>query len=475
MKDVLRMLESREISSRELTSAYRARITERNPELNAYVETFADAEAQADAADEIRARGDAHPLTGVPLAVKDNIAIEGRKLSCASKILEGYTASYDAGVIAQLKQHSPVFLGRTNMDEFAMGSSSEFSAYGPVRNPHDTERVPGGSSGGSAAAVAAGMAPAALGSDTGGSLRQPASFCGVVGLKPTYGTVSRSGLVAMASSLDQIGSLTRTVADARTLFESISAHDVRDSTSVPKENRTPRMRAGAGKGKSRIGVPGKILDEGGALSGDVRENFNQSLARMQKAGYELVDVDLPYARSALAAYYIIMPAEASANLARFDGVRYGLHRDGENVIDDYLKTRAAGFGPEVRSRILLGTYVLSAGYFDAYYNNAIAVRRATQEELARAFEDVDYIAFPTAPTPAFKIGEKADDPLAMYFSDIFTVPANIAGTPALSLPSGTLARDGNDLPVGFQLLAPHFAELSLFEAGEDFEKSIELL
>ncbi len=446
-----------EITSVQLTEACLAEIEKKNPELNAYLEVFADARAQAAAADTRRAAGEGHPLLGIPLAIKDNILIEGRTASSASKILEHYTASYDATAIRKLKDAGAVFVGRTNMDEFAMGGSNENSAFGPAKNPHDPSRVTGGSSGGSASAVAAHLALGALGSDTGGSVREPAAFCGVVGFKPTYGAVSRSGLMAMGSSLDQIGSIAQTAEDAELIFNTIRGKDVLDSTSIAPDLYPARAYT------KKIGVPRHLLKEG--IDADVLARFEESLTKLQSAGYELVDIELPSASLALALYYIIMPAEASANLARFDGVRYGLSLKGETLPEDYSKTRGEGFGPEVRRRIMLGTYVLSAGYYDAYYGKALAARAALTKETTSVLERVDAIATPTAPFPAFKIGEKSD-PLSMYLADIFTVTANLTGNPALSVPMGTVQKDGTTLPVGIQLTAAHGDETGLFAIGK---------
>ena len=400
-------------------------------------------------------------MTGIPLAIKDNILIDGRIASSGSKILENYRASYDATVIAKLKSHGAVFLGRTNMDEFAMGSSTENSAFGITRNPVDTERVPGGSSGGSAAAVAGGMALAALGSDTGGSIRQPASHCGIVGLKTSYGSVSRFGLMPMGSSLDQIGPLTKTTEDARILFEAIRGHDENDSTSLPDYPLSA--------GGKRIGVPRAFIEKG--IDPDVRTLFDATLERLKAAGYQIVDVEMPNLPYALPVYYVICPAEVSTNLARYDGIRYGLSVPADNILEVYKKTRGAGFGPEVRRRILTGTFVLSSGYSDAYYRKARTVRALIRADFERVFKDVDAIALPTAPGPAFRIGEKTSDPLAMYLEDIFSVTANLAGVPAISVPCGTVKRDASDLPVGFQLMGPVRGEGCLVSIGSDIEKT----
>jgi aspartyl-tRNA(Asn)/glutamyl-tRNA(Gln) amidotransferase subunit A len=455
-------LDAKEFSALDLTNAYLDAIKKKDGEIHAYLEVWADsAREEAKKADEMIAKGEAQPLTGIPIAVKDNILIKGRIASSASKILEKYRASYDATVIRKLKGEGAVFLGRTNMDEFAMGSSTENSAYGPTKNPLDTTRVPGGSSGGSAAAVAGGMALAALGSDTGGSIRQPASHCGIVGLKTTYGSVSRFGLMPMGSSLDQIGPLTKTIEDARILFEATRGHDTSDSTSLPDY-----PLQGAGK---KIGVPRAFLKEG--VEPDVLMVFEDTLKRLEKAGYSIQDVEMPNLPFSLPVYYIVCPAEVSTNLARYDGIRYGLSVPADTIGEVYTKTRAAGFGPETRRRMLIGTFVLSSGYADAYYRKARAVRELIRKDFSKAFETVDAIALPTSPGPAFKIGEKANDPLAMYLEDIFSVTANLAGVPAISVPAGTVARDGVQLPVGFQLVAPHRGEGALFAIGADVEKS----
>lgn len=446
-----------EITSVQLVEDCLAEIAKKNPELNAFLEVFADAREQAAAADARRAAGETHPLLGIPLAIKDNILIEGRVASSASKMLERYVASYDATAIAKLKAAGAVFVGRTNMDEFAMGGSNENSAYGPAKNPHDASRVTGGSSGGSAAAVAAHLVLGALGSDTGGSVREPAAFCGVVGFKPTYGAVSRSGLMAMGSSLDQIGPIAKTAEDAAILFDTIRGKDPLDSTSIAPDLYPKRAYT------KKIGVPRELLKEG--IDAEVLARFEESLQKLRSAGYEVVDIELPSAPLALALYYIIMPAEASTNLSRFDGVRYGLSLKGDSLADDYAKTRGAGFGPEVRRRIMLGTYVLSAGYYDAYYGKAKAARAQLAAEASAVLAGVDAIATPTAPFPAFKIGEKSD-PLSMYLADIFTVTANLTGHPALSVPMGTVVKDGATLPVGLQLTAALGDEPGLLALGK---------
>ncbi len=458
-------LRNGDFSARELAEWYVRKIEKENPDLNAYLEVFDDCFAQADVADKILKDGRTEVLAGIPLAVKDNILIRDRALTCGSRILAGYRATYDAEVIEKLKAHGAVFLGRTNMDEFAMGSSTENSAFGPTRNPHDVSRVPGGSSGGSAAAVAGDLALGAFGSDTGGSVRQPAALCGVVGLKPTYGALSRRGLVALASSLDQVGPFGKTVADTEILFNCTKCEDARDSTSYPLSLRDTEVNAPA----KRIGVPYHLFAEGG-IDKDVLALFETALGALKENGYTVREIELPNLKYSLAVYYVLMPAEASANLARFDGVRYGLRKEGANLLGDYEATRAQGFGAEPRMRILLGTYVLSSGYHDAYYRQATAMREAIRREVVSSWNEVDLIALPTTPSPAFKLGERTEDPLSMYLSDIFTVSANITGIPAISIPMGTVLRDKKNLPLGFQFMAPHFAERRLFEAGKNIEK-----
>lgn len=456
-----------DFTATELALAFIGEAKAKNKDVNAYIELFDDAVTQAEKADEMFKNKTAQMLTGIPLAIKDCILIHGKLATSSSKILEGYKATYDATAISKLKDAGAVFLGRTNMDEFAMGGSTESSFYGPTKNPHDLERVPGGSSGGSAAAVAMDGALAALGSDTGGSIRQPGSFCGVVGLKPTYGAVSRYGLMAMASSLDQIGPITKTVEDAELLFKVISGYDAMDSTSVPEPIRT--QYAGKAKTKYTIGVPVDFVYTKG-VDDDVVANFKLSLEHLKDMGHTVKEIMLPNFKYSLAVYYVLMPAEASTNLARFDGVRFGFLKEGDTPFDDYAKTRGAGFGKEVRRRMILGTYVLSSGYYDAYYNKAVAVRNIIKKDFENAFKEVDIIATPTSPIPAFKIGEKSNDPLSMYLADIFTVPANLAGVPGISVPSGTTKRGEKDLPLGVQFFAPHFHESALFSLGKDLEK-----
>lgn len=460
-------MKSGKYSAADLAQAYLGTIKEKNGDTHAYLEVYDDVIEQAKVADGKFKDGSATIMTGIPVAVKDNILVRGKTASSASKILEHYKAVYDATVIEKLKEAGAVFLGRTNMDEFAMGGSTENSAFGPTKNPHDMSRVPGGSSGGSAVAVAMSGALVALGSDTGGSIRQPAALCGIVGLKPTYGAVSRRGLMAMGSSLDQIGTFGKTVDDAEAFFNAIRGHDPRDSTSAKMtEVRPPSERERV----MTIGVPEDFLQMKG-IDVDVLENFRYTLSALEKKGHTIRSVSLSSFKYALAAYYIIMPAEASTNLARFDSVRYGLHISGDSGIDDYLQTRGVGFGKEVRRRIMFGTYVLSAGYKDAYYNKAGQVRDLIRDDLKKVFDSgIDVIATPTSPTPAFKIGEKSADPLSMYLADIFTVPINLAGVPGISVPSGFVEREGKKLPLGFQIIAPHFREDLLFALGRDVER-----
>jgi len=451
-----------DFTSVELTKACLDEVSKKNKDVNAYLETFNDALDAAREADKTLKSGQGKLLTGIPCAIKDNILIKGKIASSASKILENYHATYNATIITKLGREGAVFLGRTNMDEFAMGGSTENSAFGVTKNPHDLNRVAGGSSGGSAAALAMNGVLFALGSDTGGSIRQPAAFCGVVGLKPTYGMVSRYGVMAMGSSLDQIGPFGKTVSDCEMIFNVIRGKDGKDGTTIEEKTYTPIR---VGKKKPVIGIPRKLLSEG--VDPDVLKAFEAALASFKAKGYEIKDIDLPNASYALMVYYIVMPAEVSANMARFDGVKYGLHVDGKDGIDDYFKSSRAGLGREVIRRILLGTYVLSSGYYDAYYNRANAVRRMITEDYLAAFRSVDLVATPTTPGPAFKPGEKSD-PVSMYLEDIFTVTANLTGLPAISVPMGFAEREGKKLPLGLQLTARHGDEKALFEAGKDF-------
>lgn len=455
-------LKNGDFSAIELAKEYLDKIKESDGDIKAYLEIFSDVISQAENADKVISKKEGGLLVGIPIAIKDNILIKGRKVSAASKMLTDYVAPYDSTVIKKLKDSGTVFLGRTNMDEFAMGGSTENSAFGVTKNPHDFSRVPGGSSGGSAAAVASYEALASIGSDTGGSVRQPASFCGVTGLKPTYGSVSRHGLIAMGSSLDQIGPIAKTVSDIEILFNVIKGKDSMDSTTIDTDN----IKNSFGS-KLKIGIPADLMETEG-IDESVLKNFNESIEKLKSIGYEIKNINLPNLKYSLAVYYIIMPAEVSSNMARFDGIRYGLHIDGDKLLDDYLLTREAGLGKEVRRRIMLGAYVLSSGYYDAYYNKANYVRNLIKSDFAEAFKDVDLIATPTAPTPAFKIGEKINNPLQMYLSDMFTTPANLAGIPAISLPSGFKNDQGKKLPLGIQFMSNNSREDILFKAGKDF-------
>ena len=446
---------------------YLAAIDRRDPELHAFNLVMADeARAAAAAVDAAVQKGtDPGPLAGVPVALKDNLCTRGVPTTCSSQILAGWRPPYDATVVTRLRQAGAVAVGKTNLDEFAMGSSTENSAFGPTRNPHDPGRVPGGSSGGSAAAVAAGFAPLALGSDTGGSIRQPAALCGVVGVKPTYGLVSRYGLVAFASSLDQIGPFAASVADAATLLEVIAGHDPADSTSIDRP--PPELVSGLDRGVAglRVGVIRELLD---GIDADVLERVHQAADALSAAGAVVGEASVPAAIYGLSAYYLIAPAEASSNLARYDGVRYGLRVPGEDITAMYEATRAKGFGAEVKRRIMLGTYALSAGYYDAYYGQAQRVRTLIIQDFKAAYQDYDVLISPTAPTTAFPFGAKTDNPLAMYLSDVCTIPSNLAGDPAMSVPFGT-GTDG--LPVGVQVLAPALREDVMFRTAAVLEQA----
>jgi len=448
-------LVNKEFSSLELTTAF----LDKTDDFFAFLNVTRDlAIKQAKEVDKrIFNKEEISSLTGIPVAIKDVIMVKGERCTCASKILENYIAPYDATVVKRLD--GPVILGKTNMDEFAMGSSTENSAFGPTKNPHDITRVPGGSSGGSAAAVAADLCCYALGSDTGGSIRQPASFCGVVGLKPTYGAVSRYGLIAFASSLDQIGTLTKTVDDAQLVFETISGKDVKDSTSVDFKVYDKEVKM---KGL-KIGIPKEYFIEG--IEPEVKEIIEKSIKNAEEQGAKIIDISLPHTKYALATYYIIMPCEASSNLSRYDGIKYGLSKEGENLLDVYLKTKEAGFSDEVKRRIMFGTYALSAGYYDAYYLKAQKVRTLIKEDFDKAFEKVDAIFTPTSPFPAFKIGEKVEDPLSMYLSDVFTVSVNLVGLPAVSVPVGLTG----SLPVGLQIIGKPFEENKILNIAKIYE------
>ncbi len=466
-----RLLKEKEISSRELTEAVLDRIEAVDEEVGAFISVARDsAMAQAGEADEAIARDHASPLTGVPIALKDLICAKGAPTTCGSKILENFKPVYDATVVKKLREAGAVIVGKTNMDEFAMGSSTENSAMKPTRNPWDLSRIPGGSSGGSAAAVAADMCIGALGSDTGGSIRQPASHCGVVGLKPTYGRVSRFGLVAFASSLDQIGPLGKDVTDCALMMNAISGHDSSDSTSAPEETPDFTARLDEGLDGVTVGIPREYTETEG-LDPEVSDAVATAVKTIEGLGARCIEVSLPHTDYVVAAYYIIAPSEASSNLARYDGVKYGLREGAENgLLEMYGSTRSAGFGPEVQRRIIIGTYCLSAGYYDAYYGKASQVRTLIVEDFRNAFDSCDVILSPAAPTPAFKIGEMADDPLTMYLSDIFTLSANLAGIPGLSVPCG-FSSDG--LPIGLQMMGRHFNEEMLLKTACNFEKATE--
>lgn len=444
-----------------------ARIDQREGEIHAFNLVLQDsaraAAARIDA--DIAAGKDCGPLAGVPIALKDNMCTRGVPTTCSSKILEGWKPPYDATVVTRLHQAGAVIVGKTNMDEFAMGSSTENSAFGPTRNPLDTSRVPGGSSGGSAAAVAAGFAAASLGSDTGGSIRQPAALCGVVGVKPTYGVVSRQGLVAFASSLDQIGPFSNNVADAALLLEVIAGHDPLDSTSIPQP--APQLQASLTQGVKGMRI-GRVTDMPQGCEPEVLARLDAAFAALESAGATIVDVALPSLEFGLTAYYLIAPAEASSNLARYDGVRYGNRVGAADINAMYGATRSAGFGDEVKRRIMLGTYALSAGYYDAYYGKALKVRRLIADDFAKAYASCDVILTPTSPTVAFPIGAKSSDPLTMYLCDVFTIPTNLAGHAAMSVPFGTGA---HSLPVGVQILAPSLGEVPMFRVAAELERA----
>jgi aspartyl-tRNA(Asn)/glutamyl-tRNA(Gln) amidotransferase subunit A len=464
------LLERRDVSARELTDAYLERIeaVEQSVPIRAYVRvTEAEARAQADTADRRLADGERGPLLGVPMALKDLLSTRGIVTTCSSRMLENFVPAYDAFVVRRLREAGAVLLGKTNMDEFAMGSSTENSAFFPTRNPWDPGRVPGGSSGGSAAAVAAGEATFALGSDTGGSIRQPASLCGVVGLKPTYGLVSRFGLVAFASSLDQIGPFAKDLTDCADVLQAIAGFDPCDSTSV--ETAIPNYRAALGQDLKglRIGVPKEYFVAG--MEAGVRDSVRSAIEKLSELGAEVDwELSLPNTDYALAVYYIIAPSEASANLARYDGVKYGLsQQDAGTVIEAMMRTREAGFGPEVKRRIMLGTYALSSGYYDAYYVKAQKVRTLIKLEFDAAFQRYDVIAAPTSPTVAFRLGERVADPLQMYLSDVCTLPVNIAGLPGLSVPCGF----SGGLPVGLQLIGRPFDEATLLRTAYAYEQA----
>ncbi|MDD4902846.1 MAG: Asp-tRNA(Asn)/Glu-tRNA(Gln) amidotransferase subunit GatA [Patescibacteria group bacterium] len=464
-------LKNKEFTAKELVKSFLAHIEKEDEKVHAYLSTTEKlALEQAEKVDAKIAAGlEIGPLEGVPCAIKDNIMVEGEKCTAASKIMANYVAPYDATVIRKLKSAGVIFLGKTNMDEFAMGSSTENSAYGPTRNPNDLERVPGGSSGGSAAAVAADECVFSLGSDTGGSIRHPASFCGVVGFKPTYGAVSRCGVMAMASSLDQIGPLAKNVADCKAVFDVIKGKDPRDATSTnfpAAKNHEPKTN------DLRIGLPKEYFAKG--LDPEVEKSVKAAIGKLTALGAKIKEISLLHSEYALACYYILMASEVSANLARFDGIKYGVSAISDkqsapsDLLDVYLKSRQHGFGDEVRRRVMLGTYSLSSGYYDAYYLRAQKVRTKIADDFKKAFAEVDLIMTPVAPTTAFKIGEKIDDPVTMYLSDIYTVPVNLAGVPALSMPCGKAGK----LPVGLQIIGPHFSEELIFQVAQTIEDAM---
>ena len=459
LHELIELLDKGEIEAKDIYESVLNRIKEKDNEINAYVSVFDDFEENKESG----------ILKNIPVAIKDNIHIEGKKTTCSSKILSNFTAIFDATVIKKLKKAGATFIGKTNLDEFAMGSSTETSYFGTTKNPWDTTRIPGGSSGGSAAAVASGEAIVALGSDTGGSIRQPASLCGVVGFKPTYGRVSRFGLVAFASSLDQIGPITRDVKDAAILMNIICGHDENDSTSANVD--VPDFTEFLDKSVKgmKIGFYDKTLED---CNEDVQKAMDETVKILKNLGCEIESVDLPNAKYAVSDYYIIAPAEASSNLARYDGVKYGFRaEDYEDLKDMYIKTRSEGFGDEVKRRIMLGTYVLSSGYYDAYYLKAQKLRGLIKQDFDKAFEKFDCIISPTTPTEAFRIGEKVNNPLQMYLSDIFTIPANLTAIPAVSIPNG-LSKNG--LPLGLQIMANAFREDLIFKLASAFEKEFNL-
>jgi aspartyl-tRNA(Asn)/glutamyl-tRNA(Gln) amidotransferase subunit A len=463
IKQIKDAIASKESTVEEITQAYLDRI-ESYKELNAFIEVAEDALDQAKEIDKRIANGeDVGVLGGVPIALKDNMLVKGWETTAGSMILEGHKSAYDSTVTKRLRAAGAVLIGRTNMDEFAMGSSTESSHYGATKNPWDLEKVPGGSSGGSAAAVAAGLVPVALGSDTGGSIRQPASLCGITGMKPTYGRVSRYGLMALASSLDQIGPFTHTVEDAALVMEVIEGKDEHDATSADLKDTTVPELLGTDVKGLKIGIPKEYFVEG--MDPEIKKLVMDAVGEFEKAGAEVKEISLPHAKYALAAYYIIMPAEASSNLGRFDGLRFGYRSSGENLIDTYSRTRGEGFGKEAKRRIMLGAYTLSAGYYDAYYRKALQVRTLLKQDFDEALKQVDVIITPTSPSVAWGLGEKFNDPITMYLSDIYTITANLVSVPAMSIPCGFV--DG--LPAGLHLTAKHFDEYQLYRAGTFYQ------
>ena len=466
LSELSRGLSNKEFSSLELTRSYLDRISSLDPKLNSFITVTEDrALLQAKAADARIASGDATPLTGIPIGQKDIFLTQGVRTTCGSRMLDNFTAPYDATVVERLNAAGTVMLGKLNMDEFAMGSSNETSFYGPVRNPWDLETVPGGSSGGSAAAVAGRLVPAATGTDTGGSIRQPAAFCGITGIKPTYGLISRWGMIAFASSLDQAGPMARTAEDCALLLEAMAGFDPRDSTSVDRPAEAYSAHLDAGLEGLRIGLPAEFFGEG--LDPEIRSLIDAAVHELTSMGARVMPVSLPNMDLSGPAYYVVAPAECSSNLARFDGVRFG-HRceNPRDLKDLYMRSRGEGFGPEVKRRILIGTYALSAGYYDAYYLKAQKIRRLISEDFKKAFAEVDVILGPTAPSVAFRFGEKSQDPIAMYLSDIYTIAVNLAGLPGMSVPVGF----SRGLPVGMQIIGNYFSEQKLLNVAHRYQK-----
>ena len=467
LKELAAMLASKQMSSVEMTREFLNRIARHNPDINAYIALDEEKTlAQASLADQRIAQGKASPLTGIPIAQKDIFCAKGWKTTCGSKMLANFTAPYDAGVIERFDAAGAVNLGKTNMDEFAMGSSNETSYFGKVQNPWDRARVPGGSSGGAAAAVAARLCAAATGTDTGGSIRQPASLCGLSGLKPTYGLVSRYGMIAFASSLDQAGPMAKSCEDMALMMNVMTGFDERDSTSLELEKEDYTRELGKPLAGLKVGLPKEYFADG--LDAAVGQVVQEAIAQYRKLGAEIVDISLPNTMLSIPVYYVLAPAEASSNLSRYDGVRFG-HRAAEytDLMDMYCKTRAEGFGAEVKRRIMIGTYVLSAGYYDAYYLKAQQIRRLIAQDFAEAFKQCDIIMGPTAPSTAFKAGEKADDPVAMYLQDIYTIAVNLAGLPGMSIPAGF----ANNLPVGLQIIGNYFDEARMLNVGHAYQQA----
>lgn len=461
IKEAHEYLKSNQITVADLVGEYLKNIKEKNNDINAYLEVYKDVMDQIESAQNIFNSGKATLLTGIPVAIKDNMLYKGHIASASSKILENYHATYDSFVVKQLKNAGAVIVGRTNMDEFAMGSSNETSAFGRTLNPLDYSRVPGGSSGGSCAAVAMNGALVSLGTDTGGSIRQPASFCGLVGMKPTYGAISRNGIISLSNSFDQVGPIGKTVEDVEVLFGFLKGYDDKDSTSAPIEMRKPKNE----KMGKKLGVPRDFL-RGEGVDKEVLANFDEACKKLESKGYEIIDISLPLMKYSLAVYYIVQPAEASSNLARYDGIKYGGKIDSQNLSEVYKKTRGKLFGKEVRRRIMLGTYILSKGHTDQFYKKAYALKKEIKNELNNVFKDVDAIITPSCPFPPFRFGEKSKDPVSMYLSDLFLVPANIGDLPAISLPSG---KNSDGMPMGLHIMAPMWREDILFCIGKDFE------